>query len=534
MKSGSKASPLRAVLVGTVLALAVGAAIAAPRDAAVASSKFHVNDLTRNDLGARDGDTFITRKQAMDDLDALGDAIEGNSSYIWSTTFPYRAMIADMKAALPAKVSVNGLSTQVNKFVRLFGDDHAQVVDWTTRIPQGSLPFQIGKSDTRYFLFTLAPAGFANPQYPYVRAIDGVLIDEWLRVAGDIGQGPYSSTAARESKGYGLFPYINYLRGEMGLPAKPDAVLEMVSENGRESTTMTVPVLPAKPQRTLSTFRLPDESRMLDGNVGYLRVPAHMGDKAANFIATVDRTMEGFRNTDALIIDARMSGGGARRVLNALFPYLMKPDDKPYIFNVVKLRLPENDPNFGPLAVFDDDAKRFLYVPNPANPANEAEAYREFAKTFRPVWNPPADKFTDWYFMTQRPRADKPHYDKPVYMLVDFGVGSAGDIFASAFKGWRNVTTLGTPTMGRSGQGVVFPLPHSKLGVNLSTMASFQKTGERYDTAGIRPDILVEPAPTDWFGATDTVLDRARAMVAGRLAADAEAKKAAPKKASAK
>ena len=513
---------LRLLTVTLLAVAATGTALAAQGPMVV--SQFKAHDLSRNDLGARTGDTFITRKQAMEDLDALGDAIAGNSSYIWSTTFPYRDMIEQMKARLPARVSVNGLSTQVNKFVRLFGDDHAQVVDWTKRIPQGSLPFQFGKSGTRYFIFTLAPAGFVNKDFPYVRSIDGVLIDEWVRVAGDIAQGPYSSTAARESKGYGLLPFIDYLRGEMRLPIKPDAVLEMVSENGCESTRMTVPVSPAPVKRELSTFRLPDESRLLEGNVGYLRVPAHMGEKAKRFIATVDQTMDEFRHTDALIIDARMSGGGARRVLNSLFPYLMKADDKPYVFNVAKLRLPEDDPDFGPLAVFDDDAKRFLYAPNPANPANEAEAYREFAKTFRPVWNPPADKFTDWYFMTQRPRADKPYYGKPVYMLVDWGVGSAGDIFASAFKGWRNVITLGTPTMGRSGQGVVFPLPHSKLGVNLSTMASFQKTGERYDTAGIHPDVVVEPAPTDWFGATDTVLERTRAMIVMRLADEAAAR----------
>lgn len=524
MMSGSKVVPLNPLLravagISVAFALSVPGLAADRKDGEPAmSSSFRVYGLGRNDLGRHDGDTTISRGQAAEDLDALGDAIEGNSSYIWSTTFPYRETIEQIKAELPETVSVNGLSTQVNKLIRLFGDDHALVVDWNKRIPQGSLPFQFGKADTRYFLFTLEPAGLVNPDFPYVRSIDGVLIDEWVRVAGDIGQGPYSSTAARESKGYGLLPYIDYLRGEMGLPVKPTAELVMVSENGRESRQMTVAVAPAPVKRSLSTFRLPDESRMLEGNIGYVRVPAHMGDKAVRFLETVDGTMKGFRDTDALIIDARMSGGGARRVLNSLFPYLMRADDKPYVFNVVKLRLPENDPNFGPLAVFDDEAKRFLYVPNPANPANEVAAYQEFVKTFRPAWNPPADKFTDWYFMTQRPRADKPHYDKPVYVLVDFGVGSAGDIFASAFKSWRNVTMLGTPTMGRSGQGVVFPLPNSKLGVNLSTMASFQKSGERYDTAGIRPDITIEPIPSDWFGATDTVLERTHAMLRARVA----------------
>lgn len=516
-------APQKAIAVALLALAAMGAAAGAAASDSVQLSQFQRYDLSRNDLGVEEGDVTITRRQAVEDLDALGDAIEGNSSYIWSTTFPYRDVIEGMKAQLPESVSVNGLANQINKFVRLFGDDHAQVAGWRSRIPQGSLPFQFGRSGTRYFLFTLDPAGFFSPDHPYVRSIDGVLIDEWVRVAGDIGQGPYSSVAARESRSYPLLPYINYLRSEMRLPIKPEAEFEMVSENGRESVRLTVPVHPAPIERELSTFRLPDESRLLEGNIGYLRVPAHMGEKARTFIATVDSTMEGFRDTDALIIDARMSGGGARRVLNSLFPYLMKPDDEPYVFNVIKLRVPEGDPDFGPLAVFDDDAKRFLYVPNPANPENEARAYREFAKTFQPVWNPPEDKFTDWYFMTQRPHPDKPHYDKPVYVLVNWGVGSAGDIFASAFKSWRNVTVMGTPTMGRSGQGVVFPLPNSNLGVNLSTMASFQKTGERYDTAGIHPDISVEPAPTDWFGASDTVLDRVHAMITKKLAAEATA-----------
>ena len=57
-------------------------------------------------------------------------------------------------------------------------------------------------------------------------------------------------------------------------------------------------------------------------------------------------------------------------------------------------------------------------------------------------------------------------------------------------------------------------LSHNKLVVTLSTMASFQKTGERYDTSGINPHIAMEPVPTDSFGATGSVLERVRAMVA--------------------
>ena len=164
--------------------------------------------------------------------------------------------------------------------------------------------------------------------------------------------------------------------------------------------------------------------------------------------------------------------------------------------------------------MFDTPSKRFHYTANPAIPTDEARSYREFVKTFQASWQPPADKFTDWYFMSLRPDPVKPHYTKPVYMLIDWGIGSAGDIFTSAFNGWPGVTLIGTATMGRSGQGVVFPLPNSGLGVNLSTMASFQKTGERYDTVGIAPDIVMEPLPQDWFTASDSVLERAQKKLA--------------------
>ena len=106
----------------------------------------------------------------------------------------------------------------------------------------------------------------------------------------------------------------------------------------------------------------------------------------------------------------------------------------------------------------------------------------------------------------------EPHYERPVYLRVDWGVGSAGDIFVSTFKGWRNVTLIGSASNGRSGNSIPFLLPNSGIRVRLSTMASFQKTGEMYDGFGIAPDVFMEARMSDWLGETDTILDRALAM----------------------
>ena len=506
---------------GWMLSMALIAGLAAlpapqPALARVPGFHFHPYDLGNNGLGRKDGDRAISRAQAEADLQVLAKAIDENSAYTWSSTFDYRKSLAELSAALPEPVSVNGLSVHLDRFIRLFGDDHAQVIDWDARLPQAGVPFRIGKADARYFLYLPAQSRFVDPAYPYVRAIDGVAIEEWMRVAGDIGQGPLSSPAARFSRAQRLFPYIDHLRGVMGLPVGGAVTLELVADDGSRSVTRSVPLQP-NPGKNPKPFVLPDDSRMLDNNIGYLRVHSHSGEKSDALVRDIPRLMDQFKSTDALIIDARQCGGGKRAVLNALFPYFMPAAAKPYVFNVVKLRTSQVKPGQDPATLFDDEDKRFLYVGDKALPQAEVLAYRDFAANFIPAWTPPVDKFTDWYFMALKPQAGKPYYGKPVYLLIDWGVGSAGDIFASAFKSWPGITLVGTPTMGRSGQGRPYKLPASGLEVNISTMASFQKTGERYDTVGIQPDITIEPIPSDWFGKTDSMLARVQGLIARRL-----------------
>ena len=86
---------------------------------------------------------------------------------------------------------------------------------------------------------------------------------------------------------------------------------------------------------------------------------------------------------------------------------------------------------------------------------------------------------------------------------------SACDIFLGAFKGWRNVTLIGTPSGGGSGCKVNYRLHNSLIRIQLSSMASFQPNGKLYEGNGIQPDIYIEPVPTDFIGRTDTVLDAA-------------------------
>ena len=105
-------------------------------------------------------------------------------------------------------------------------------------------------------------------------------------------------------------------------------------------------------------------------------------------------------------------------------------------------------------------------------------------------------------------------YNKNVVVLMDTACFSATDIFLGAFKGWRNVTLMGTPSGGGSGRVDVINLPNSRLRVLASTMASFAPNGDLYNRTGIHPDVLVHAEPTYFTGETDQILEAARSRLA--------------------
>jgi C-terminal processing protease CtpA/Prc len=142
----------------------------------------------------------------------------------------------------------------------------------------------------------------------------------------------------------------------------------------------------------------------------------------------------------------------------------------------------------------------------------ERAAIARFKETFTPEWVPPEDDFSEWHYlvMSRRTNPDAFVYGRPVILLLDENSFSATDIFVSAFKGWHDVTLVGTPSGGGSARQVATRLPVSGLSINLASMASFQWNGRLHDGNGTEPDVLVHPA-AEYFlrGGRDTVLERA-------------------------
>jgi C-terminal processing protease CtpA/Prc len=248
------------------------------------------------------------------------------------------------------------------------------------------------------------------------------------------------------------------------------------------------------------------EHRELPGRIGYLRLAEMTSDPQE--VAEVLSAFEKFKDTRGLVIDVRGNGGGSRDLLRALFPYFMKPTDPLHVVNVAALRGPPAGEAKRDGELLHD---RYLFTLE-SKSWSEAEraSLVKFAAGFKPEWTPPADRFSAWHYFALK-RADAPfRYEKPVVILMDTACFSATDIFLSAFKGWRNVTLMGTPSAGGSGRPLKYTLKNSGIEVRLSSIASFRRDGSLYDGRGVVPDVEIAPKSTDFLrGRLDSVLEAA-------------------------
>jgi C-terminal processing protease CtpA/Prc len=93
---------------------------------------------------------------------------------------------------------------------------------------------------------------------------------------------------------------------------------------------------------------------------------------------------------------------------------------------------------------------------------------------------------------------------------------SASDVILSSVKGLPNVTLIGEPSVGGSGARIITTLRNSGLDLYLSSMPSFQNTGQLYETNGILPDIYLDPRPEYYLrGGDDRVLRYAIHQIVG-------------------
>jgi C-terminal processing protease CtpA/Prc len=287
-------------------------------------------------------------------------------------------------------------------------------------------------------------------------------------------------------------------RREMGLP--DDVLLRVTLESDDGEKKLLEPI---ELDRRMPVYGVwpRAESRIMEGNVGYLRLPS-MNESAVDEIKT---KMDDFRNTHGLVIDVRDNGGGSRDALRWIVSYLMSDRDAPLVANCAKYRLYDG---------FDEDhlESRFMYREDaPEWTAAERAAIAKFRQSFLPEWNPPPELFSDWHYMVLS-RLDDPaiyHYSKPAAVLMNGKCFSATDIFLAALKGMPNVTLVGAPSGGGSARAETYRLGDTPISVRLGSMVSFMPNGQLFDTHGVTPDVVLEPEPGYFVGESDNTLDAA-------------------------
>jgi hypothetical protein len=173
------------------------------------------------------------------------------------------------------------------------------------------------------------------------------------------------------------------------------------------------------------------------GDVGYVLFSQCSNEQAQAF----DAALDGLMDTNALILDARLNGGGdeiaARRV-----------------------------------------AGRFVEKP---------AAYSKDRMREGGVWKGPVERKVD-------PRADAERYAKPVAVLIGPKVGSSAESFVLMMKHGAKATLVGEATKGSSGRPIPHPLGNG-VTVYLPSWEDQTPDGAMIEGRGVQPDVVVKTTP---------------------------------------
>ena len=444
--------------------------------------------------------TRLTAEQVAADLAAFQADIEGRWSYLRANGVDYRAALARIRDRARNGIGIDEYGLEVQKFISLFIDGHSSVRGY--QVAPGVMPFFIEPSAGRFVAIQPDRSALVVPDLPYVTRIDGRPIADWLDAARPYA--PQGSPQYRESRGLRLIRNIQFLRPLMGLPGPQTLRIELQSADRARTREVQRPVVA---QSAAGGTWPATPSRMLEGNVGYLRIPS-MNSAA---VTEIDTWMATFRDTRGVIVDVRGNGGGSRDALRALFPYVMAAGAPPAVVTTAKYRLHPDyrEDHMG--------GSRFMYRESwPGWSPEERAAIARFKPTFTPEWTPIEAEFSEWHYLvisrSTNPKAFA--YGKPLIILMDEKCFSATDIFLSAFRGYPGVTLVGYPSGGGSALQVPYRMSVSGLSMTLASMASFQRSGQLYDTRGVQPDVVVDPA-AEFFvkGGRDIVLERALQLI---------------------
>jgi hypothetical protein len=121
----------------------------------------------------------------------------------------------------------------LSKFIALFGDGHSRVASSSVRLSSfcsSYPPFLVEESAGRLVAFKPDRSGFVDPNFPFLRAFDGVSTGKWLEAA--------ELTVAKGSPQFVRYNtirnlrYVEVLRKELGLSKSETLKVHLESVDG--------------------------------------------------------------------------------------------------------------------------------------------------------------------------------------------------------------------------------------------------------------------------------------------------------------
>lgn len=198
-------------------------------------------------------DSWQSRARAQEDLDELEWLLENRYSYLHLKSVDYKAALDSLRNSLGDGINRSTFGYQLSKFIALFGDGHSRVASSSVRLKSlctGYPPFLIAESNGRLVAFKPDRSDFIDSDTPFLRAIDGLPVDSWLKAAGQFVARGTDQYVRHHTIRY--LRYIDCLRKELAL-AKVGAVeIELESGDGFSTKRIELPLVKEGPIYGLS------------------------------------------------------------------------------------------------------------------------------------------------------------------------------------------------------------------------------------------------------------------------------------------
>lgn len=240
----------------------------------------------------------------------------------------------------------------------------------------------------------------------------------------------------------------------------------------------------AKPDRR-QTQRPLLQFKWLEGKIAYVALNSFGDEKV---VSEFKRTLTDLYECEGLILDLRANGGGNTDIAKEVLDYLT---DRPLTGAAWRTR--EHRAAFkawGSLASQNSEYRKYL----------------------------PYFEGTAWY--SEKADVLVPSKQKkirvPIVILTGYFTGSAAEDFLIYLDKAKNVTRLGQPTFGSTGQPLSFQLPGGGK-ARICTKRDTYPDGRDFVGKGVQPDIQIDPSIEDLINTRDVALEKGIALLKGKI-----------------